>query len=153
MRNFLSQINLAKLFQADYIFELSPAATGLYLYLLIIFGILIGLAVIFFFILRRKNKIYNKLQKRAFIFFTVIGIIGLLLTFFRFEQIPYLGGRLMFLCLTITFLLWGAWIGFYIIFTLPKEKKDLSKKQKFIKYLPRHKGGLPNKAAKGNTKW
>ena len=150
---FLSQINLAKLFQADYIFESYPAATGLYLYFSIIFGILIGLAIIFFFIIRRKNKTYHKLQKRAFIFFTIIGLIGLLLTFFRFEQIPYLDSRFMFLCLGVTFVLWGAWIGFYIIFTLPQEKKEISKKQKFIKYLPRHKGGLPSKAAKGNTKW
>ena len=153
MHNFLSKINLSKLFRADYIFEASPVATGLYLYFLIVFGIFIVLSLIFFILLRRKNKIYHKLYKRASIFFLVIGLIGLLLIFFRFEQIPYLSSRLMFLGLAIVFLLWGGWIGFYIIFTLPKEKKELFKKQKFIKYLPRHKGGLPLKAVKGNTKW
>lgn len=150
---FLSQINLTKLFRADYIFEVSPAVIGLYLYFSIIFGILIVLAVIFFFLLRRKNRIYHKLQKRVFIFFVTIGIIGLLLIFFRFEKITYLGSRLMFLVLMTTFVLWGGWIAFYIIFDLPKEKQKLFKKQKFIKYLPRHKGGLPQKVVKGNTKW
>jgi len=139
---FLSQIDLTKLFRADYIFELNPVATGLYLYFSIIFGILILLAVVFFFVSRRKNKIYHTLQRRAFIFFTAIGIIGLLLTFFRFEQISYLGSRLMFLVLMVVFVLWGGWIGFYIFFVLPKEKQKNFKKQKFIKYLPRQKGGL-----------
>jgi len=146
---FLSQIDLTKLFRSDYIFEASPVASGLYLYFLIIFGIFIVLSVIFFFIARRKDKTYHKLQKRAFIFFVVMGIIGLLLIFFRFEQIPYLGSRLMFLALVLTLILWGCWIGFYVIFKLPKEKQKIFKKQKFNKYLPGRKGRLPQRAARG----
>ncbi|AKM82472.1 MAG: hypothetical protein UT28_C0001G0679 [Berkelbacteria bacterium GW2011_GWE1_39_12] len=127
---------MGKLFRPDYIFSATPPANGLYIYLLIVFGLMIVIAILLAFFKSKLEKIYLKLQNRIFNLLLTLGIIGLFFVLFRYEQIPYFGSRLMILLLLLTFLFWGGWIAFYWIFEIPQEKLEARKKQKFIKYLP-----------------
>lgn len=131
-----SAIAISKLFQRDYVFQVTPQTSGLYLYLLIIFGILILAAVALIFIKKRLDRVYWRLQNRVFDLFLTIGIIGWFFILFRYEQIPYLASRLMIWLILITFIIWGGWIAYYWIFDLPKEKMDAKIKYNYKKYLP-----------------
>jgi len=145
MRHILSQIDLSKLLNFDYIFKVTPPASGWYLYLLVIFILLILLALASIWVIKRQDKVYRKLQKQIFNSFLSCGIIGLFLVFCRFEQIPYLSSRLMLWLLTLVFIFLSGSILFYIRVILPEEKQELLKKQKFNKYLPRRRTDLSKK--------
>lgn len=143
MSNFFSQIKIEKLFQVKYIFESTPSANGLYVYLLIVFAIFILLAVVLtIFYKKPRYLIYKRLKNYLFNFFLTCGLIGLGLMFFRFQQIPYFGSRLMFLLLFLTFIIWGGWILYFRLFIVLKVIKKEQEKENFSKYLP-------NKAMKG----
>lgn len=151
MSNIISQINISKLFQSSYIFKSSPPSDGLYVYLLIIFGIMLLLAVTTLFIYKNtKYKVYKRYKNYLFNLFLTCSLVGLGLIFSRFQQIPYLGSRLMFLLLLLVFIVWGGWIIYFKAFVMSKIIKKEQEKENFSKYLPRRQAGLPDKATKGN---
>ncbi len=134
MFNFLSQIDFGKLFQKEYLLEINPDANGLYKYLTIVFGLMIILSVVLF--LKKPAEVYKKLYGKVISLFLIVGLIGIALIFFRFEAMPYLGSRLMFLVLIFVFLIWLGLIVYYRLIILPKEIKQKKVKENFEKYLP-----------------
>ena len=148
MLNLLSQIKINKLFQPNYIFEATPAAEGLYLYLTILFGIFILIALAVVVIYRHpKYPIYQYLRSQLFNIFLLTGIIGLSIIFFRYQQIAYLGSRLMLLLLILMFFIWSGWLCLFCFIKLPKIIKEEQEKGKFEKYLPRRQAGLSHRQA------
>jgi len=140
----INQIDINKLFDSDYIFQTYPPAQGLYLYLVIIFGIFVLGAVAVWWINRKnKNIIYHRLLNSLFNLSLTIGVLGLVFIFFRYEQIPYLGSRFLFLLLLVVFIIWAGFIGWYRLMVMPKEIKTKLQKDKFEKYLPASRAGLP----------
>ncbi len=138
MQNLISQIHLTNLLQKDYIFEATPATEGLYLYLAILFGIFILFAIAVVVIYRKpKYPVYRHIRSQLFNLFLTTGIIGLIIIFCRFQQIAYLGSRLMFLLLILMFIIWGGWICIYRFIKVPKLIKKEQEKGKFEKYLPK----------------
>lgn len=116
---------------------MSPAAGGLYQYLAIVFGLMIILSVVLF--LKKPAEIYRKLYGKVISLFLIVGLIGIALIFFRFEAMPYLGSRLMFLVLIFVFLIWFGLIVYYRLIILPQEIRQKKEKENFEKYLPRRK--------------
>lgn len=64
------------------------------------------------------------------------GVIGLLITFFRYQRAPYLGMRLWTIGWLIFNLIWLLKIIKYLLKDVPKAKAEIKKKQEFEKYLP-----------------
>lgn len=136
MIDIISQINLSKLLEASYIFEKTPAAKGLYLYLAIVFGLLLVLALILIIQLKKKEKIYKKLHTKIINLLLFTGFLGLVLIFFRWQQIPYLGSRFFMLVLAGVVIIWLGVIYWYRFLILPKEIEKYEKQKIFEKYLP-----------------
>lgn len=65
----------------------------------------------------------------------LIGTSGLLLTFFRWQEIPYLAARIFWLILALTSLFWFVLIIYYRQITLPKIKLKLKAEARRKKYL------------------
>ena len=134
-----SNIAPQKLLDPVYIFEKTPPTDFPFQYLVFIFGFLIILAVIFWFIYGRPKKripIYAKLQSKVFNLFCYTGLIGLVLIFFRWQQIAYLGSRFFMLLLLLIFIIWGIYIIYFRLKIVPKEIKKYQEKKQFEKYLP-----------------
>ena len=135
-----NQLDFKKLLDTDYLFETYPPTNGLYLYLVIIFAVFIFGAIATWWI-NRKNKslVYRRLLNSLFNLLLTIGILGLFLIFFRWQEIPYLGNRIAFIILFFVTVIWGGYVGWYRLVILPKEIKIKSEKDRFEKYLPRPK--------------
>lgn len=136
--SIFNQINLAKIIDPNLVFEASPSSEGLYLYSLIIYGLLLVAAIILGVISRRdRQSIYRKLWRQLIYLLLFTGLVGPVLVFLRWQSIPYIGSRLMVLVLWIITVAWLAQIITYKIWVLPKEIKKIKEKEKFEKYLPR----------------
>lgn len=144
-----NQINFHKLLDKKYLFETFPNETGLYQYLYILFGLMIAGAVASYLLKRKSNnKLIKHLYAQMFGWLLTIGLIGPLLLFFRYQQIAYLGSRIILLVLMLAFVIWGIYILYIKLIFMPGEIIKQKAKEKYEKYLPRHKAGLPNKKGK-----
>lgn len=135
----INQIAPQKFLNPDYIFEKTPPADSSYIYLAILFGLMTVLAGVSWFIYGRKKKrlpLYRHLQTKVFNLFFYTGLSGLVLVFFRWQQITYLGSRFFMLVLVIVTISWAILILMYRLRTFPKLIKEYEQKQKFDKYLP-----------------
>lgn len=131
-----------KFLDEAYIFQKTPPPNSDYLYLLILFGSLIILALIAWFVYGHRKKIvpiYSKMQTKVFNLFFYTGLAGMALIFFRFEEIPYLGSRFFMLLSGVAFIIWTSSIIYYFSKILPKEIERFHEKKNFEKYLPRTK--------------
>jgi len=93
-----------------------------------------------FFILRIIGKKYDIVLKKRLIrlsnFSLAAGMAGLVFLFFNYEKAALLGSRIWFPILGVGFLVWLGFIVYDIFVRLPREKKAISEKEKFKKYLP-----------------
>ena len=142
MNNFLNQLEPDKLLKTSYLLDANPTAEGLYLYLMIVFGLLIVMAAVLFFI--KFKKYYRKLQRKLIMLFLIVGLTGFILIFLRYEQTPYLSSRWLILLLLLLFAVWLLSIIYYYLLILPGEIKKSLEKENFEKYLPRRQVGLPS---------
>ena len=140
MINYLHQIDLGKLFNARYLLEDFPSQDGLYIYLAIFFGLMIILAcVLKLFFVDKEKPLRNNLIDMIFVWLLTVSLIGLFWVFSRFEQVQYLGSRVVLLTVLLMIIVWGLIILYYKIFIIPQEFKRIIERQKFEKYLPRPK--------------
>jgi len=149
MNNFLDQLEPDKLLNTFYLLDATPSADGLYIYLMVVFGLLIVVAAILFFI--KFEKYYRKLQRKLIILFLTVGLVGFILIFLRYEQIPYLSSRLLILLLLLLFAVWLLLIIYYYFRILPVEIKEILKKENFEKYLPRRPASPPASPNRGES--
>lgn len=137
MSKFFNQIQISKLFRADYIFDITPKTTGLYQYLGIGFVLLGLIALVLWWLNRKKPKLKKEFFGKIIALFTTTALLGLVLLFFRMQEIPYLASRLMMLSLLLMFVIWGGFIIYYRFRVLPKEFKKTKEKENFERYLPK----------------
>lgn len=135
----MGNIDLGKLFHSDYLFTKTPPADSDYRYLVILFGVLIVIAVsswVYFAKKKKQLSLWGNIQGRVFNLFLYIGIIGLVLIFFRWQEIPYVGSRFFLIILLVAFLLWAAYVMFYRFIIFKELLANNKKKEEFEKYLP-----------------
>jgi len=138
--NTFKNIDIKKLFDIGYIFEKVPDTSGAYKYLIFLFGLMILLAVLAWFgygRLKKKLPLWEKMETRVFNIFFYIGITGLLLIFFRWQAIPFLGSRFFMILLALVFIIWGLYIIYFRLRVLPSKIADFEREKNFKKYLPR----------------
>ena len=139
-------IDWSKLININYWFAkqppyLSEPFTKLFLGL---FFVLIALSIVFqliAFIQKKQNaqKIMIKFWKRLANFFFWIGIIEIILYFFRYERVPLLSSRFWLILWLLLFFGWGAYIIHIRFKKVPGIVTDKQQKEEFEKYLPTKK--------------
>lgn len=97
---------------------------------ILVSGIMIALAIIRT-ILPGDQVIKHKIEK----IFATIGSIGLVLTFFRWQNIPYLSARILWLALIVWAIIWLGTILYYRGAILPKKILQLKIQKRKEKYL------------------
>ena len=68
-----------------------------------------------------------------------IGLVGLLLLFFRYENVYFLSGRFLLLFLVVALLVWLGFIVYYGIRKFPLEITDYKDFLRKEKYIPKSK--------------
>ena len=136
-------------FTKNYLFDSNPSYPfKLLLPLLIFYGLIFLLGLFIPIWINYKYKKFLPYKNVSYKIQTVLlsfSIIGGILLFFRFEEIPYLSSRVLVYLLFLSFIIW---LIFFIKYLKKQFKKDLYKfqsKVKQLKYL-----NLPKKEIK---KW
>ncbi|MBI4779610.1 hypothetical protein HY797_04125 [Candidatus Falkowbacteria bacterium] len=84
---------------------------------------------------RWSKSLYSPFWNNLYIFFLTNAIIGLLLTFFNYEMVPFLSARFWFLFWAVGVLVWLFFI-YRILIKIPAKRKRLEKEKEFKKYIP-----------------
>lgn len=140
MNIFFNQIQISKLFNADYILDTTPKSSGLYQYIVIVFGLLLLMALFLWFFFRKSQKLTKEFVKKIITLFITTAILGLIFIFFRIQEISYLSSRLMLLVLIIMFVVWSGFILYFRLVTMPGKIKIIKEQENFNRYLPKKKG-------------
>lgn len=72
--------------------------------------------------------------------FVTIGLGGLILTFFRWQAIPFLGNRIWLWLWLLVILVWSVLTGLYLLKKFPEERRLFVNKRQYERYLPRSSG-------------
>lgn len=132
--------NLSNLFTFSYWFSLHPEPfLGVVSKILYIFFGMLLLAGIVLRVLARKN-IQNvplkKTYEKLYYLFSTLAVVGLILMFFRQQQVLFLGAPFWFLIWLIVFLVWLFFVLRYILIKAPKLQQEIALKKELKKYLP-----------------
>lgn len=101
-----------------------------FIFLLIILAMMAGLGK-----QRWAKSLYAGLWHSLYHFFLTNAIIGLILTFFNYEMVPFLSARFWLLLWGVSLVIWLFFI-YRIIIKIPQKKARLEKEKEFKKYLP-----------------
>lgn len=134
-------INFSRLLDLNFWFTLHPSALTERTTIIaaIIFAVFLTLAIVLRVLVKTKKqnpplvKFLRKLSKML----STMALLGFVFLFFSYEQIYFLGSRFWFLAWSAGLIVWAIFIALYVARKMPKEKEELEKKQKFLKYLSR----------------
>lgn len=82
-----------------------------------------------------REFIKAKFCQKAANFFLTMAVSFTFIFFFRYEAIPFLGGRFWIFIWLLAGLAWAIYLVRYYFVHVTNQLKDLDKKQKFNKYL------------------
>lgn len=131
-------IDFKKLIQPSYILDSQPRQFQFLLPAVIIFGAAVIASILIWIFLKTSKAPYKEKIKSAISNWLLwLGISGLILVFFRWQEIPYLSARILFEILFLVFLIWLGFILKYLIFNYKKDKDNFAERMRFEKYLPK----------------
>jgi small-conductance mechanosensitive channel len=110
--------------------------------LLIISIILILKGIIIWLLMKKiSQKIppYNELRNKLTSLLVTVGIIGLFLTLFAWQSIPYFSMRFLILLLVFILIIWIISILIYIKREFSRELDKFKRTERYKKYLPKQK--------------
>lgn len=119
-------------------FSARPGAfTGLSLKIVLGFIFLLIILSIASGVIKKRwfKSLYSSFWSGLYTFFLTNAIIGLLLTFFNYEMVPFLSSRFWFLFWAIGMLVWLFFI-YRIAVKIPGKRAQLEKEKAFNKYIP-----------------
>ncbi len=122
----------------DFWFGLRPGAfIGSSLRLILGFIALLIILTIIASIGRKKwsKSLYAGFWQNLYYFLFTNSVIGLVLTFFNYEMVPFLSARFWFLLWAAGMVVWLFFI-YKIIIKIPQKKQQLEKEKEFKKYIP-----------------
>ncbi len=128
-----------EVFNYNYIFEYIPQWDPRYSWVLwVIYGsiLILGFILVTVDRLVPKNKfLIRHLNIRILPLINTIGFTGLILTFFRYQAIPYLSARFLVYCLVLISLVWTVFIVIYFIRKYPQDKLEAKIEYRKNRYL------------------
>lgn len=106
------------------------------------FGALVVLSLIITVLIRPKKKtdpwVAKGFQKVSSWCLTM-GIAGLIIFFFSFEQVPFLSMRFWYIVWLIAAVAWLVWVVRFFVKVVPAEKAKIRQKKELEKYIPKSK--------------
>lgn len=133
-------INFARVLDLRFWFTLRPSPLGEKTAIVVAVGFaaLFVAAIVLNFLAKTKkqNPPLAKLFKKIGKMFSTMALVGFVLLFFSYEQIYFLGGHFWFLFWLVGLVVWAVFIALYAVKGMRREKEELEKKQRFMKYLP-----------------
>ena len=115
-----------------YFVDLLPIFLKLFIASIIFFVILTIVA----FILKRRKNLYAGLWLNIYGFACTNAVIGLILSFFYYEQAVFFSARIWFLFWALEIVLWIISI-VKLLIKIPKNKKEIEAQMAYNKYLPK----------------
>ena len=128
------------LFSASFWFSFgwNPLQPTTALVMVVFFGIFTAAGIALWIVPAKRAQVDKPLCRalsRGGNVLVTTGILGILFTFFSYEQVPFLSARLWFLLIALLFLGWGGWIVWRAHILVPAEREAARVKEKFEKYL------------------
>lgn len=139
---FIMPLNLVSYFKLERFLSLQPAISVTTVYfLLVIFAALLLAALVLKVLHHRTKKdcFHKTLLEKYMVMLMTMSMIGLFLTWFRYERAYLLSARFLLLIWFIGFMVWLFFIVKYQFKIMPQERAKLQKTQEFNKYLPKRK--------------
>lgn len=133
-------LNFTKLWNAKYLFGPNPAllsrSDNIFLWTGAAF-VAFAIVLKFWGLRQEASSPARLLWNRLFHNFVTMGILILVWTGCRYENIPWLGTHIVMLLLLIVWLVWLGFIGKYAFSEYPNQKKAWDGEKIKRKYLPR----------------
>jgi len=131
--------DFTEVFDYNYIFEYIPQWDPKYGWIIwMIYGGILFLGVIVVLVDKfiSRNKFFVRhFKNRVLPLINTIGFTGLILTFFRYQAIPYLSARLLVYCLVLVGLMWAVFVLIYFIRKYPQERLEAKIEYRKNRYL------------------
>jgi uncharacterized membrane protein YdcZ (DUF606 family) len=124
------------LFTTEYLFATTAPTSK------ITFFVLLGVYVIYIvlaYLISISKKMHKQLKAWVFNYFLTLGIIGVLVSFFRSQSTPHIGTRFAMLVVVFTAIIWYFAIVGYTLAKMPREVKMAKNEEIYQKYLPKKK--------------
>lgn len=129
-------MNLLKLFNPSYLFDPEPGFTYFYFWPVIVVLLLIFIGS-FFLQQKFKKAKHPELLHHIPGRLREFALIGLMLNFFRDQNIPYIGMRIWLILLLLLAIAYGIWVWKSYKKATEEAKKRHVKKETSDKYLPK----------------
>ncbi|MFH1749792.1 MAG: hypothetical protein ABH837_02800 [bacterium] len=135
--------DFTEVFNYNYVFEYIPQWNPKYGW--VIWAIFTGILILGFLFVKvdrftPKNKLFiHHLKNRVLPLTNTVGFTGLILTFFRYQAIPYLSARFLIYCLVLVGLIWTVFILIYFIRKYPQVKLEAKIEYRKNRYLKKNK--------------
>jgi len=113
-----------------------PAMLETFNTLFLVFLVILLILSITAFYFKKKKKLYRSFWLKFYDFTASNLMIGLILFFFSWQEVPFLSARFW---LILWFALIVTWLYFLIkhLRKIPKRKEEAEKKKSFDKYIPK----------------
>jgi hypothetical protein len=134
-------IDWGKIFSAPFWLEVNPgdlsdAFEKMFLVVLIIcYGFYAASKIGERQLIKRRDFIDAKFLSKIANFLLTMAVSFTFIFFFRYEAIPYLGGRFWILIWALGGIIWLGFLIRYFVAQIPAQKKGLEEKRKLKKYL------------------
>lgn len=132
--------DFGKFFANAHFFNIAPGSGfSFYVQGLVLAGILLLGPILVYLLFKAKTKnnpVWMTLAKKINYLLATNGLVLLLLLFFRFENIPYLSIRPLFLVLVLEFVAWAVMIVIWGKKNIKKRLERLRAQKLKQKYLP-----------------
>ena len=131
---------LEPLFRASFWFARIPAPLSPFFEkaLFAFFGIILILGAVVRIVAsnRKHDRFVKSIFDRVGTCLVSMGFVGVILYFFSYQRIPFLGMRFWFLVWGLFFVAWLGWILYYACKVVPKERQCLLNRMEQMKYMP-----------------
>lgn len=135
-------INFIKFFTPSYLFDLRPTIDReTAIFLLVFFGILIigGIIARIMQGTKKHDQYIAKLFSKYVSLLVTMGLIGVVLVWFRYETAAIFSARFWLVLWVILFAIWLVKIVKYQYTVIPQAKEKSEQRKIFNKYLPKKK--------------
>lgn len=114
-----------------------PLAVGL----LVVFSLCLLTAIILAVVMTRRHQLgpIARLWRRIQSASSTLGIVGFVILFFFWQQVPYLSSRWWLLVWLVGALIWLGFIGRFGFVDLPARTAELERQRRQAQYLPPRK--------------
>ena len=125
----------------SYWFDLTPEPLfqGVlsFLYMLFAVMIILGFACKAMVKKNQKNTPLRNIWSKFYFFLSIMGFLGLVITFFRAKQVNFFGAPFLMLLWLIGLIVWLIFVIRYIKVKIPKIREEIELKQEMDKYMPK----------------